>query len=332
MNILRPRRRILMNPAVIDASLATGTPEVALAHHPMRQKEASLLVSSTAQKFSPTDSPWWLWPHLLSLDAPLVALIWQRWWARTAGVRLPLSREVVLGLGVWLIYLADRLADSADGEHRRDGAARHVFSGDCRNFLQPLTVFVAVVLTICTPRWLPGAEFVAGLGLLALALGYFWLIHGWPGRGWAAYLPKEAAVGGMFAAGSVFFVVCRSSHLPANLWLGSGLFAVVCFLNCALITKWERHVRDLSEQSSLLNSFPWLSARLETACVALAGAALLVASATHSLFAIPVASSALLLAALDRYEGRLCTDALRVLADMVLLVPLLGLVYTWTVA
>ena len=270
--------------------------------------------------------PWWLWPHLLSLDAPLVALVWQRWWARSAGLALPPSREIVLGLGVWLIYLADRLTDTFDKNRCQDGTARHIFSGRRRQLLQPLAWLVALTLAAVTPHWLCGAEFQAGLGLLTLAAGYFWLVHGWPGQGWAAYLPKEAVVGGMFGAGSVFFVACRSAHLSRALCLGVGLFAAVCFLNCALITKWERNARDLRERASLLNAFPRLSARLRFACLALAALALAVSGACASMLAVPVAVSALLLAVLDACETRMSTDALRVLADIVLLTP-----WLWTV-
>ena len=65
-----------------------------------------------------TRKPWWLWPHLLSLDAPLVALAWQDWWSRSEGTPLPGSRRLILGLGVWMIYLADRLSDAR--RHRED--------------------------------------------------------------------------------------------------------------------------------------------------------------------------------------------------------------------
>lgn len=310
-----------MNLALIDVSKAGA----ALARCTKHRNESLPQGVSAAKEVSPASLPWWLWPHLLSLDAPLVAMLWQCWFAHVAGVTLPASRGIILGLGVWLIYLADRLADAADND-RSGSAPRHVFSGDRRWFLQPFALSIALFMMVIAPRWLPGVEFRAGLGLLALALGYFWLIHGRTGRGWAAYLPKEAVVGGMFGAGSVFFVICQAPHLSGTAGLGAGLFAAVCFLNCAFITKWERHARDLRERSSLLNSFPRLSAHLRTACAILAIIALIFSAATTSLFAVPVAASALLLAVLDCCQTRMSSDALRVFADMVLFTPLLGLI------
>ncbi len=304
-----------MNPVLIDAPPAKAL---------IWRGEPSIAVVSSPR----TKTPWWLWPHLFSLDAPLVALVWQRWWARAADTQLPPSREIVLGLGVWLIYLVDRLADTTGKDRHEHRTARHLFSGARRQLLRPLVMLIAVVLMVATPRWLTGTEFRAGMVLLAFAVGYFWLIHCWPGRGWAAFLPKEAVVGGMFAAGSTFFVVCRSSAFSLAIWLCLALFAAVCFLNCALITKWERNTWDQRERSSLLNSFPRLTAHLGLACAIVAAIALAFAGATERVLTIPVAISALSLAGLDRCAHRLSVDALRVAADLVLLTPLIALVFS----
>lgn len=309
-----------MNVALIDAPESTAESSRRAASRPVS-------TATVAATIIPVRTPWWLSFHLLSLDAPLVAVVWQRWWARSTGIALPLSREIVLGLGVWAIYLADRLADTAHDEYRLGGAARHVFSGDRRHLLWPLALGVALILAVLTPLCLSGGEFHAGLGLLALASGYFWLVHGQTSRGWSAYLPKEAVVGAMFGAGTVFFVVCRAHSLPPAFWMNAGLFAAVCFLNCALITHWERHAWDVRERSSLLNSFPGLSARLGLASVALAGLAFAVCAGSRSLDGLPVAVSALLLAGLDFHKTKLSVDALRVLADVVLLTP--WLILAW---
>jgi hypothetical protein len=55
--------------------------------------------------------PVWLWMNLLSLDAPLVALVWQDLLARCYGTLLLPAGRTVLGLTVWAIYIADRLMD-----------------------------------------------------------------------------------------------------------------------------------------------------------------------------------------------------------------------------
>ena len=42
--------------------------------------------------------PWWLWPNLLGLDAPLVAVVWQQALARMQGVAI--DRVIVESLRV----------------------------------------------------------------------------------------------------------------------------------------------------------------------------------------------------------------------------------------
>src|SRR5258705_13020409 len=55
--------------------------------------------------------PVWLWPNLLSLDAPLVRVLWQASLAQRYAVPLRPAARVALFLTVWGIYIADRLLD-----------------------------------------------------------------------------------------------------------------------------------------------------------------------------------------------------------------------------
>lgn len=48
--------------------------------------------------------PPWLWPNLLSLDAPVVAVAWQWLFARVFGADLPAVFHLILGLSVWCIW------------------------------------------------------------------------------------------------------------------------------------------------------------------------------------------------------------------------------------
>jgi hypothetical protein len=268
---------------------------------------------------------WWLWPHVLSLDAPMVAVVWQHWWARAAGVKLFWSQDAILALGVWMIYLADRLADT-----RQPGAAagppdtaRHAFSARHRRVLQPLLAGVVIALAVLTPVTLPARQFAAGLGLLLVAGAYFWLIHRRrPGR-WAEWVPKEAFVGLIFAVGSGFFVTWQAGAPRWSVPVSTTLFAVLCFFNCGLITQWEATAQDRGEPSSLLNAFPWLDGRLGLGCLGLAALAGLLAVGGGSVTLLPIVFGALALAWLDHQRAALSPDALRVLADLALLAPLL---------
>lgn len=274
-------------------------------------------------------TPWWLWPHLWSLDAPLVAVAWQHWWARAAGVRIAWPEAAALALAVWLIYLADRLADAGHHSPAEHGTARHAFYRARGTVVRPLVASIGLLLTAGTPSLLSTREFSAGLGLLALAAGYFWMIHRWTRRAWTALLPKEAAVGGLFALGSFLFVGVRAASLQAAVPPAVLGFAVLCFLNCALITRWENSQRDQRDPASLPNAFPRVVAHLGLGCWALAAAALGGWCLQGDPVFLPLAVSAGLLGLLDGNRASLSVDALRVWADVVLLTPWCFPAFVW---
>ena len=263
-------------------------------------------VNPTGSDAVPSRSSWWLWPHLLSLDAPLVALAWQEWGSRASGVRLSIPQRAVLGFGVWMIYLADRLADNARGLPGDSATARHSFARFRRVPLLILTALIGAGLVLLAPRTLETGQFCAGLILLAAAGVYFWLIHRRGSQGWTAWVPKEAVVGGMFALGTAFFALCRPSLPTRPLLVSIAFFGIACFLNCALITAWERNGCDRRDPFSFLNTFPWLAARgLQPMCWLLAGAAVAAGWAMQTTVFLPVVLAALALGTLDRCRRRL---------------------------
>ena len=71
-------------------------------------------------------APFWLWPHLLSLEAPLIAMAWMLGLAHLN--RVPVMPGVLAGLGlcVWMIYVLDRLLDTR-GKADSELDARHRF-------------------------------------------------------------------------------------------------------------------------------------------------------------------------------------------------------------
>src|SRR5689334_13180959 len=96
---------------------------------------------------------WWHLPHLLSLDAPAVAVLWQEMLARAAGGALLLPGRLSLWCVVWAVYLADHLLDTRsrpDGEE----TARHRFARRHRTGLSLLLVLVVTLgaLAVTTIR------------------------------------------------------------------------------------------------------------------------------------------------------------------------------------
>lgn len=267
----------------------------------------------------PTAVPIWIWPHLLSLDAPAVAIGWQAWWAHVTGIRLGWPHHVILGLSVWAIYLADRLADSSRTSPAEWGTQRHEFYHRQRGLVGGLLTVAVAGLIILAPTCLTRAEFSGGALLLGIATLYFWQIH--VRASWPLWAPKEAVVGGLFAVGAGYFGAIAAGPT----WLLAeqmGLFGTLCFLNCALITRWERTRRDRRDRSSMLNAFPRLCERLGVGAALLAvGAAMTGVAAGRFWIFAPLTIAAAALAALDFFRTRLPASALRVLSDVALLTP-----------
>ncbi len=237
-------------------------------------------------------------PNLLALDAPFVAVVWQRFLASRFDVPLYFPISVTLALVVWSIYLLDRSWDARRGENRTE---RHRWAGANRALLQVLVAvsLLAVMVAIC---FLPmrvvemGAVVAAGIG------GYLALVHLLAPGMLAKSGFKELLVGIGFAAGVAVPLLAspafRMDWLPAIL-----AFGVVCWLNCRLIDRWEHSKPGLGESWWLILAVAILSA------------------ATPGPVAMALVGSLALLLAVHLFL-RARPRAARVLADAVLILPL----------
>jgi hypothetical protein len=266
---------------------------------------------------------WWLWPTVLSLDAPAVVLLWQGLMAHAAAVPLGPAPRFVLGASVWLSYAGDRWIEGWRLAPARVLTVRHSFYQRWRWSIAGLGAAVLAVDAVVAERCLSPAEFRAGLILLGAVLAYL-LSHQLVHRRIRWRLPKEACVALLLTGGVALFILAgRAALLPAAA-APLGLFASLCLANCALISRWERDVDRGHGQTSLVRQFrgadafsralPWL-------LVVLAALAGTVGSAGARPVAACACASGLLLGLVDRSEERLGRQAARVLADVALLTP-----------
>jgi hypothetical protein len=254
-------------------------------------------------------TPLWLWPNILSLDAPLIAALWQDAFARDAGVRLSLASRAALPISVWLIYLVDRLLDTAGGMNRH-ATARHAFYREHRGLCYLLTAFAGFLLSISLLQ-LPLPVMKNGLFVSCAVAVYLWIVH-WRGGRW---FPKEAAVGLVFAMGTVLAPFSRAADATALL-PPALLFGVLCWLNCSAIEVWEGG--SLDEISA------WMVRHMKVVVLAICVVCLLLA--VHS--PRQHSSLALLMSAIgfwafaDANSHRQGAERLRVWVDIPLLTPL----------
>ncbi len=277
--------------------------------------------------------PLWLIPNLLSLDAPLVAVAWLYIFARTWRVDyLPWAAYISLGLVVWVIYVTDRLLDvSMRGGTAEKLEARHEFHRQHqRVFRRAAVIAGAVALTLVITR-LPMTiyGFAIGGGTNGYALiggimvaGFFTLsIFSTPGPNEIPYA-KNLLAGLSFAYGTAMLAYVFTGFDMWEFLRSRELicFAVLCVLNISAIDLWEHANRSTDPEIKASDELA-----LTLPLTLLGAAALVFASQDHELTTRPffyaVLTGAALLHILNRTRSRFSMDALRVLADVALLVP-----------
>ncbi len=270
---------------------------------------------------------WWLWPNVLSLDAPVVAVAWEILFARCldASVR-PLSL-LTMALWVWLIYASDRTLDGLRiSTQLADETARHRFYRIHRAAVVPwIGAGVAVAL------WLSYSQLRLRLFLYGLPLGfliatYFAMVH-LGSRSVINRWPKELVVAVLFAAGALLPVWANLPEKHAGIVVPAMLFATTLWINAVGIERWEERLET--------PDWPYFTVKLTSAlgnclCYAALGIAVISALILWSGAAkmreqplyVSMIISAIVLAGLDLLWRSLNRDALRVLADVALLSPL----------
>ncbi|MGH9585784.1 MAG: hypothetical protein ACRD3F_02450, partial [Acidobacteriaceae bacterium] len=84
--------------------------------------------------------------HLLSLDAPCVAVLWAWSIARALRIRLSAGPLLILFLGTWLLYVADRILDGLHPGNSLRLRDRHLFSLRHRSGIVAAAVPLAILL------------------------------------------------------------------------------------------------------------------------------------------------------------------------------------------
>jgi len=242
--------------------------------------------------------PWWVLPNVAALDAPLVAVVWQRFLADRFGVGVPWAATATLAAAVWAVYLADRALDARRGDRRTDrhrAAAR--FPRLVAGGAALAAALAAAIASQLSQPYLWCGAWVA-LGVAA----YLALVHVAAGGLRRAPGAKEFLVGVGFAAGVA--VPLAADGPPAGAWLPTAAaFAAVCWLNCRLIDRWESAAGP-----------PWPDAML-------AAAVLIGSLALPAAVGLAVVAAVLGLLAIH-FTCRHAPRAARVLADVALLTPL----------
>ena len=267
--------------------------------------------------------PIWLWPNLLSLDAPLVAMAWLWMFAKTwRVVYYPTTLYWLVAVMVWLVYALDRLLDSQVAGHAPSNQTpRHEFHAQFRKILW-VGVVVAGLAAVGLLLSLPTGLWSHGAFVLVFVLFYFVLVWLQGDRG-ISHL-KNILAGMAFACGTsvgVHFYRPDSNLFHFLVAPETMTFAVLCILNISAIDFWSvrrmkgLNVQDQNAQDLILSLLP----------LALAGFCLLFAANSDEYskpFFLAVMTSSALLYVVDRIGPSISQDLQRVLADVVMLASL----------
>jgi hypothetical protein len=257
-------------------------------------------------------TPWWLWPNLLSLDAPIVAVLWQALFGRLLHVPYDAVVSAALLLTVWLLYIADRCFDTLRSAPLQQlESPRHHFYRVHRRHVLLFAIAAGTGIACLCILALPPAILASGAAIAAGVLLYFGLVHL---TAWNCC--KELIVAVLFTLGVCAPVAALAPAVPAAAILPAVLFGILCWLNCAGIDHWEPYA-SISHASS-----DWIVSHLRTTATLVIGLAVLGCARTPDPIYVAIAVSAFSFILLHRASPRLSPNALRVLADVALLAPL----------
>lgn len=303
--------------------------------------------------------PAWLLPNLLSLDAPLVALAWMWMLARAMRVQyVETSSYVVLAGAVWCVYVLDRIRDVRSGKHAVEGEMpwRHRFHWQSRWVLM---LAVTAVVTYCAHAALfTMSRELLSVGVVGGVLVLCYIVISLFDDSEVAY-GKNMIAGVTFAFGVAAPIIVASEPLPMVLsdvlapfqsaqgfqYLGAIfeslmllgamtaqilsvvllsthvlLFGLLCVMNINAIDLWERSRRSKDPEVKQESEVS-LSMGLFMLVVAAVIAVAFIVDDYSAPMCYAVMASAGLLHVINRSRAKFSLDALRVLADLALILP-----------
>lgn len=267
-----------------------------------------------------------VWLNVLCLDAPLVAVTWQWFFARNFRVTLPIASRVALFLTAWLIYLIDRLVDSISLPTSSVKTLREAYCLRHKNAWIVLIIMIGlfdVAFVFCR---LDYHVLVPGIIVGLIAIVYL-MVNFTFSKLWTAIPLKEVTIGFLFAAGTLLALVphlwlTRSTFDSRPMAVAALMFASLCSLNCMSIAVWERDFDRAHAKHSIATRWRRSDVFVRIFALILAAAALLLGTFKFQPWplAVCLAISASLLVAVHFVP--VARDERTALADLVLLTPL----------
>lgn len=274
-------------------------------------------------------TPWWLWPNLLSLDAPAVAVAWLYLLALgTRNIFVDWSSIITLGCVVWVIYVIDRIVDAralARYSERVHWDRRHRFHYKYRGWFLLMVIPVLMVIAYNLLYLVPKQVFVAGLLPLSLCALYVVVaksrLRQDPSQERVPFV-KNILAGFAFAFGCVVSAAAYRSTLEVTQLFASPAvlcFALLCVLNITAVDLWAESEEDGDEEKDDENEISLTAPLLLLSLFTFYKSAVSEGMAQNLFIALFISSACLYL--LNMHRHRFSEDKRRVLVDVAMLVP-----------
>ncbi|MCP5543445.1 MAG: hypothetical protein H7A49_06020 [Akkermansiaceae bacterium] len=277
---------------------------------------------------SPDRKPWWLYPNLLSLDAPLVSVAWLYVFAKTWRLGYhQWEAYACLGLVVWIIYATDRLLDVSISTSMPGARVepRHEFHARHRGKFRLGIIIAGVTALVLLFTRLPYAIFSYLLLGGVLVAGFFGMSLLTNRESGEVPYAKNVLAGATFAFGTAMTAhLYRGEYGIQEMVISKEFlcFAVLCILNISAIDLWEHAAAARDNETRAFDEIA-----LTLPLLLLGGASLMLALRDEQQTARPffyaILTGAALLYVLNRNRARFPLDGLRVLADCAVLAPVL---------
>ena len=192
----------------------------------------------------------------VSLDAPLIAVVWQRLIAEVFSVSLQIHHHLILGTAVWLCYSADRFAEPCFVEGIR--STRHqIFKKHIAPFLLIwLALFFGALFWSISV--LPLDCLLWGIHLFGLCVINFILCKRESKTGIPSSVPKEMRTAGILAFGCLFFPAYEASLDFVSWLVAFFLVFYLLLINCLSVSRWELTLDSKRGSLTLLQQCPRL--------------------------------------------------------------------------
>ena len=191
----------------------------------------------------PSKAKFYQWPNIVSVDAAMIAVAWQYALAEKLWVILEWPAYAVLGISVWLTYMADRLYDVASRPMKQLQSLRHQFAKKHRSRLWQIW-WGALMLNLAIATQLSSQQLQRGAILLGICLLYTYFNQKLSRR----FFPKEICVALIYAGGIIVFI-------PTTPIIPMLSLAWLCLINCLIIGTREKRV-DADMQVNSITSIP----------------------------------------------------------------------------